>query len=65
MPLPTYDHFIEPILRFLAAHPDGATASESHEEVAKALGLSETQRQETIVAARPHTKTAQTGRMIG
>ena len=24
MPVPTYDQFIEPVMRFLAAHPEGA-----------------------------------------
>ena len=48
MSLPTYDQFIEPILRFLAAHPEGAKASEVHEGAAAALGLSETQCRETL-----------------
>ena len=29
MPVPTYDQFIEPILHFLAAHPEGAIANEA------------------------------------
>ena len=41
MSVPTYDQFIEPILRFLAARPEGATASEAHEAAAMTLGLSE------------------------
>jgi restriction system protein len=41
MPVPTYDKFIEPVLRYLAQHPDGATASEVHDAAAAALGLSE------------------------
>ena len=41
MPVPTYDQLIEPILRYLAAHPDGALARDVHEAVADALGLSE------------------------
>lgn len=52
MSVPTYDQFIEPILRFLAAHPEGATASEAHEAAAQALGLSEAQRQETIASGQ-------------
>ena len=48
MSLPTYDQFIEPILRFLAARPEGAKASEVHEGTAAALGLSETQRREIL-----------------
>ncbi len=52
MPVPTYDQFIEPILRFLAAHPEGATASEAHEAAARVLGLSEAQRRETITSGQ-------------
>jgi len=52
MPVPTYDQFIEPILRFLAAHPEGATAGEAHEEAAQALSLTEFQRQETIASGQ-------------
>lgn len=48
MPVPTYDQFIEPILRFLAYWPVGATAAEAHEAAAKALCLNEEQRQELI-----------------
>ncbi|MHA4976185.1 restriction endonuclease [Pseudomonas extremorientalis] len=52
MPVPTYDQFIEPILRFLAAHPEGAMAGEAHEAAAMTLGLSEAQRQETIASGQ-------------
>lgn len=52
MPVPTYDQFIEPILRFLATHPDGSTASAAHEAAAMSLGLSESQRQETIASGQ-------------
>jgi len=52
MSVPTYDQFIEPILRFLAGHPEGATAGETHEAAAAALGLSEAQRQETIASGQ-------------
>lgn len=48
MPVPTYDQFIEPILRFLAKHPDGALARAAHDAAADQLGLTETQRQEVI-----------------
>jgi restriction system protein len=30
MPVPTYDKFIEPVLRYLAAHPDGSIARDVH-----------------------------------
>jgi restriction system protein len=52
MPVPTYDQFIEPVLRFLAAHPDGATAAEVQEGAALALGLSHAQREETIASGQ-------------
>jgi restriction system protein len=31
MSVPTYDQFIEPILRYLIATPEGATARNAHE----------------------------------
>lgn len=43
--LPTFDKFIEPILRYLALHPDGVPAAEAHEAAANALGLTEEQKQ--------------------
>lgn len=48
MPVPTYDQFIEPILRFLAKHPDGAVAREVHEVAATQLGLSDLDKQELL-----------------
>lgn len=48
MPVPTYDQFIEPILRFLAGKPEGARAGEAYEAAADALQLDEAQRQELI-----------------
>ncbi|MNJ43051.1 Mrr restriction system protein [compost metagenome] len=48
MSVPTYDQFIEPILRFLADQPGGASARDAHEAAADALQLSEAQRQELI-----------------
>lgn len=41
MPVPTYDQFIEPILRYLALHPEGSTAPAAHEAAAKQLGLTD------------------------
>ncbi|MEK8081744.1 restriction endonuclease [Pseudomonas sp. XK-1] len=52
MSVPTYDQFIEPILRYLAATPEGATARDSHEAAADALRLSEEQRQELIASGQ-------------
>jgi restriction system protein len=46
--IPTYDLFIEPILRILAQHPMGMRAAEVHEAAADALQLSPTQRQQLL-----------------
>lgn len=48
MSVPTYDKFIEPILRYLAAHPDGVPARAAHEAAAAALGISDEDRQELL-----------------
>jgi restriction system protein len=48
MPVSTYDKFSAPILRYLAAHPDGASARRAHEAAAEALGLREANRQELL-----------------
>lgn len=39
MPVPTYDRFIEPLLRYMATHPNGAAARDVHDASAQALGL--------------------------
>ncbi len=48
MTVPTYDKFIEPILRFLATKPEGAPAREAHEAAAQALGISDADRQALV-----------------
>lgn len=48
MPVPTYDQFIEPVLRYLAAHPAGAPARDVHEAAANALGLADADRSELL-----------------
>jgi restriction system protein len=48
MPVPTYDKFIEPILRHLAIHPEGLPAREVHDAAAGVLGLSDTDREELL-----------------
>src|SRR6185503_17625800 len=48
MPVPTYDRFIEPIIRYLAAHPAGAPARDVHDAAALALGLTDTDRAELL-----------------
>lgn len=44
MTVPTYDQFIEPILRFLAKNADGAPAKMAHDAAATALGLTDEDR---------------------
>lgn len=46
--LPTFDQFIEPILRHLAQHPNGLPARDMHEAAADRLELSTEQREEVI-----------------
>lgn len=42
--VPTYDKFIEPVLRYLAAHPDGAAPRDVYEAAADALGVTDSDR---------------------
>lgn len=46
--IPTYDKFIEPVLRFLATRPAGAMAREVYEASADALGVGPVERQELL-----------------
>ena len=48
MPVPTYDRFIEPVLRFLALHPAGVVAKDAHVAAADALGVSSQDRDELL-----------------
>ena len=48
MSVPTYDQFIEPILRFLMEKPDGASARDAHEAAANILAISEEDRQQLV-----------------
>lgn len=48
MAVPTYDKFIEPILRYLASRPDGALARDAHEAAAEALRLPASDRLELL-----------------
>lgn len=48
MAVPTYDKFIEPILRYLAAKPTGALARDAHEAAAETLSIPEVDRQELL-----------------
>ena len=48
MAVPTYDLFIEPVLRYLSAHPEGVSAKDAHEAAADVLAISEEDRQELL-----------------
>lgn len=50
MTVPTYDQFIEPILRFLAKNPDGVPAKLAHEAAASALGLTDEDRLQLLTS---------------
>lgn len=50
MTVPTYDQFIEPILRFLAKNPEGAPAKLAHEAAASALGLTDEDRLQMLAS---------------
>ena len=52
MAIPSYDLFIEPVLRFLASYPDGARARDVHEAAANTLVLSEEQRAELLPSGK-------------
>lgn len=53
MSVPTYDKFIEPVLRHLARHQEGVRAREAHEAAADALGLDDDARQLTVPTGQP------------
>lgn len=46
--IPTYDKFIEPVLRYLAQRPDGALAREVYDASADVLGITQAERQELL-----------------
>ncbi|WP_449426335.1 winged helix-turn-helix domain-containing protein [Rhodanobacter lindaniclasticus] len=46
MAVPTYDHFIEPILRFLSTQSAPVAAKDAHQAAATALGLTFEQRRD-------------------
>lgn len=48
MSIPTYDKFIEPILRYLASHPEGAPAKDVYDAAAAVLNVSDLDRQELL-----------------
>ncbi|NRQ43092.1 restriction endonuclease [Rheinheimera sp. YQF-2] len=48
MTIPTYDQFIEPVLRFLATRPEGALAREVYEAAAEIMQLTDDERAELL-----------------
>ena len=54
MAVPTYDQFIEPVLRYLATHPNGAAARDVQDAAAQALGLSDADRAELLPSGAQH-----------
>ncbi len=48
MPVPPYLRFIDPVLRYLAQHPDGVPARDAHDAAAAALGLPPADRAEVL-----------------
>ncbi|WP_163361742.1 restriction endonuclease [Enterobacter hormaechei] len=52
MAVPTYDKFIEPVLRFLAGKPEGVPARDAHEAAADALNLDDDQRAQVIASGQ-------------
>jgi restriction system protein len=52
MTIPTYDQFIEPILRFLVQYPDGVTVKQAHDAAATALELTEDERQQLLPSGK-------------
>jgi restriction system protein len=48
MPFPTYDHFVEPLLRYLALHADGASIADVHEALANEMKLTPEERAELL-----------------
>jgi restriction system protein len=52
MPVPTFDNFIEPLLRYLAENPNGAEVSDAYEAVATRVGLEVNDRAEVLPSGR-------------
>lgn len=53
MMVPTYDQFIEPVLRFLATQSDAVRASVVHEAAARALNLTDEQKAAALDSGQP------------
>ncbi len=54
MPVPSYKHFIDPLLRFLVSMPEEyTTRPEAAEHVAQVLGLTSLEKEETTSSGHP------------
>lgn len=53
MAVPTYDRFIDPVLRYLVLHPAGVRARDAYDAAADAMGLSESDRALTVPSGEP------------
>jgi restriction system protein len=54
MPIPTYDRWIEPILRVLYEQPTGVSAPAAHDAAARLLGLTDEDRAQLLPSGRQH-----------
>jgi restriction system protein len=54
MAIPTYDHWIEPILRVLHENPNGVAAPAAHDAAARMLGLTEEDRAQLLPSSVQH-----------
>lgn len=61
MPVPTYDKFVEPILRYLASRPEGAVGRDAHEAAATTLHLTDQDRQELLPSGTQPIYKSRTG----
>ena len=52
MAIPTYDQFIEPLLRFLSSKPQGVSTSEVYAALADAVGLTDDEREQLLPSRR-------------
>jgi restriction endonuclease Mrr len=52
MAIPTYDQFIEPLLRFLGSKPQGVSTSEVYVALADSVGLTDDERAQLLPSRR-------------
>ena len=61
MPIPTFDQFIEPLLRYLAGRPDGALIAEVQEALATQLQLTDEERLQMLPSGATAVFKSRTG----